>query len=216
MHFLFRHFYVLFQLDNGAGNLAQTLVLHTDHGYIMYLIIGADIIFDLYRINVFAAADDHVFLSVYQIDKAILVLFCHIPGKQPSVFQCLFAGFFIVVIAGHDTRSFNCDLAHFSLRYFLMIFIHQAHFPAISRLSDGADLVDVFHAEMDTARPDGLRQTVVGIVSMVRKNGLPVMDHTLRHRLCSDMHQPPLVQFIILQMYPSAFDGFQNILCPRN
>ena len=48
-------------------------------------IVGADKVFNLHGIKVFAAADDHVLLAVYQKIKSIFILLCHIARKQPTI-----------------------------------------------------------------------------------------------------------------------------------
>jgi len=76
--------------------------------------------------------------------------------------------------------------------------------------------MDVFYAEMDATRPDRFRKTVIGIIFVVGKIFFPAFNQTGRNRLSADVHQPPLLQFVILQFYIAAFDGIQNVLCPRN
>jgi len=75
---------------------------------------------------------------------------------------------------------------------------------------------DVLDAEMDRAGPRGFAQPVVGVVVVVRKHRLPALDQARRHRLRADVHQPPLREFVFLELDVAAFDGVENVLRPRH
>ena len=88
--------------------------------------------------------------------------------------------------------------------------------PAKTGFSDGADFVDVFHAEVNTSWSDGLRKTVICIIIMMWKDLFPAFNQAWRYRLCTDVHEPPLIQFILRELDFSAVDSIQNVLRPRN
>ena len=62
----FGAFHTVLDFDDSTGDLAQTLVRQTDDCNVLHLVISAEEVFDLYRIDIFSTADDNVLLSVYQ------------------------------------------------------------------------------------------------------------------------------------------------------
>ena len=67
---------------------------------------------------------------------------------------------------------------------------------------------------MHAAGSDGLAQAVVGVILVVRELLLPALDERRRHRLCADVHQPPLGQLILIHIHGAGIDGIQDILGP--
>ena len=73
------HFY------DGSRDFAQTGIWQTNDSNVFDCIVLAEEIFNLYRLNIFAAGDDDIFLAVNEIDKAVFVFLCHIAGEQPTI-----------------------------------------------------------------------------------------------------------------------------------
>ena len=92
--------------------------------------------------------------------------------------------------------------------------VHDAGLPHIAGLADGAHLVDVFHAQMDTAGADGFGKTVVGVVLVMGEDLPPPSHQAGRNGLRADVHQTPLIQIIVIQVHLAGLDGVQQILCP--
>ena len=187
----------------------------TDYCHIMHFIICTDEIFNLYRIEVFTTTDDNVFLTVYKKNEAVFVFLCHISRKEPAVCKHFLCRFLIAIIANHNAVTFDCKLADLTFFYFIAVFIHNFHLPAVACFSDTADFMYILHTEMYTTRSDRLGKTIVGIVIVMREDFLPMLDKTLWNRLRTDVHQSPLGKFILIQIYFPGLDGFENILCPR-
>ena len=59
------------------------------------------------------------------------------------------------------------QFTHAPLGNGLELLVHDLDLPAISRYTDGSHLVDVVHAQVDTARAGGLGQAIVGVVLVV-------------------------------------------------
>ena len=172
-------------------------------------------VLDLDGIDVFTAGDDDVLFAVYQIVEAVLVLHGHISGVEPAVVvQDLFGRLRVVVVADHDAGTFDGQFADLALRHRLTVFINDPAFPLVAGDADGPNLVEIFHAEMDTAGSEGFGQAVVCVVFVVREIFQPVLDHGGRDRLCADVHQAPLVQLIVFKLHAAIVDGIQDILCP--
>ena len=176
--------------------------------------MGGEEVFDLHGVDVLAAGDDDVLFAVHQEDEAVLVLLGHIAGEQPAVHQGLGGGFRVPVIAGHEAGAFQAQLAHLAPGHVFALFVHDAGLPAVAGLADGADLVDVLHAQMHRAGADGFGQAVVGVVFVIGEDLLPALDQALGHGLGADVHQPPLGKPVIGQIHLAAFDGVQDILGP--
>ena len=104
--------------------------------------------------------------------------------------------------------NLDSKLANLTFFYFIAVFIHNFYLPAVTCFSDTADFMYILYTEMYTTRSDGFRQTIVGIILMIGEDALPLFDQTLGNGLCTDVHQTPLIQLIIFQIYFAAFDGF--------
>ena len=82
---------------------------------------------DLDRIDVLAAADQHVLLAVDDVAKALLVQFGEIAGFQPAVHERLRGGLGLVPIAPHHVRSLGPQLADLAGRQRLARGADDAH-----------------------------------------------------------------------------------------
>ena len=67
---------------------------------------------------------------------------------------------------------------------------------------------------MDAAGADGFAEAIVGVVLMVRKDLHPPVDQARGHRLGADVHQPPLIQEVIVEVYLACLNGIEQILAP--
>ena len=122
----------------------------------------------------------------------------------------------ISVVTGHDAWSFDRKFSGLALFYRLALFIDTLSFPSISGFTDRTDFIDIIHAKMYTSRPDGFAQTIVRVVLVMREVFFPVFDQAWWYRLCTDMHQSPLVQIIICNIQFLIVQCKQKILRPRN
>ena len=77
-------------------------------------------------------------------------------------------------------------------------------------------MVDVLHAQVHAARARGLGQAVVGVVLVMREDGLPLLDEALGNRLGADVHEAPLVELVILKLDGALLDGKEDVLGPRH
>ena len=69
---------------------------------------------------------------------------------------------------------------------------------------------------MHTAGADGLAEAVVCVVFVVREVFEPALDEAGRDRLRADVHEPPLVEQIVIEIDAPGFNGVQDILRPWN
>ena len=206
----------LFDFDDGGGDFAEPFVRQADDGDILDVVVLAEEVFNLNRIEVLAARDDDILLAVNEIDETVLRLLRHVSREEPSVLQDFLRGFFIFVIAFHDAVAFDGQFADFAAFDRLMLFIDDFRLPAVACDADGADMVDIFNAEMDGARADGFAEAVVRVVVVMREDCLPAFDEAGRHGLGTDVHEPPLVELVVGQFDFAAVDGIENILRPWN
>lgn len=82
-----------FQLNDCGSNLAEADIRQPDHSDILDRVMFPQVIFDLDRIKVLAAGNDHIFLTVNEVNETVFGLLCHIAGEKPAVRQHLFRGF---------------------------------------------------------------------------------------------------------------------------
>ena len=69
---------------------------------------------------------------------------------------------------------------------------------ATQGLADRADFVDVVDPEVNAPWTDRLTQPIIGVILMMGEIFLPAADERRRDRLGADVHQPPLVQSVVL------------------
>ena len=178
--------------------------------------MGAQKILYLYGINILAAADNNIFLSVHQINKALFVPHRHIAGAKPLAAHHGSCRLRVLIVTSHNTRPLDRQLTHCAVSHRLAFFVKNLHFPAKTGNSNSSYVADIFHSQMHTARPDGLTQTIVRIILMVREHPLPPGNQAGRHGLSADVHQTPLRQCVFIKVDLPRVDGVQNILRPRH
>ena len=209
--------HALLDLNDGRGNLAQTLVGQADNGNVADLLVGTEEVLDLDRVEVLSARDDNVLFAVYKIDKTILVHAGHVARQEPAVVgQDLIGSGGILVVALHDTVALDRQLAYLTLLNRVAVLVQNAGLPTVARNADGTHLVDVLHAQVDTTGADGLGEAVVGIVSLAGEFLLPTLDQGGGHGLCTNVHEPPLGEAVFIHIELAAVDGVQDILGPRH
>jgi len=203
-------------LDNGSGDLAKACVGTTDNGNILDLIICAQEVFDLNRIDIFAAGNDNVLCAVNEPDETVFVDPCHIAGQEPIAAHNIGGSFFILIVAGHNAGAFDRKFAYVAVWYFIESAVNDLGLPAVAGNTDSADLVDVFHTQMHAAGADGFGKAVVGVILLTGEYFLPSVDKAGRNGLSADMHEPPLGKFIIGKGNFAAVDRVKYILSPGN
>ena len=81
--------------------------------------------FNLTRIHVKSAANNHIFHTVHDIKEAVFVLLAHIARMEPATPHAFFRGLRAFVIALHHIVPANTNLAFFTHRQFIHILIHH-------------------------------------------------------------------------------------------
>ena len=122
----------------------------------------------------------------------------------------------VLVVAGHHAGALHGQLADLALLDVVALLVDDLGLPAVAGHADGADLLDVLHAQVHASGADGLGQAVVGVVLVVRELLLPALDEAARHRLRADVHQPPGGQVVVVQVDLAPVDGVQDVLGPRH
>ena len=128
--------------------------------------------------------------------------------------QDLRCGLRVFIIAFHDAGTLDGQLADRARGDVLPLLVDDARLPEIPGLADGADLFDVVHAQMDAARANGLGQAVVRVVFVVREIFEPALDKARRHGLRADVHEPPLVEQVVVKIDAAGLDRVENVLRP--
>ena len=78
--------------------------------------------------------------------------------------MCIRDSLWIVVVAHHDSRTFDTQLPHLALDNRAVPFVYDLGCPAIAGEPNSPYLVDVLHSQVDTARASGLGQAIIGII----------------------------------------------------
>ena len=192
------------------------MVGKSDNRDVLYRAVAAQEVFDLNGIDVLAAGDDYVLFTVDKIDKAVLVLLCHVAREKPAVLQNRGGCLFVVIVAGHDSRTLDGKLADLAALDRVTVVVGNFNLPAVARFSDCADLVNVLNAEVNAAGTYRLAKTVVSIVLVVWEYRFPAFYKTGRNRLRAYMHKPPAGKVIFRKVDIAPVDCVQYILRPRH
>ena len=202
------------ELDDGARDLAQALVGDADDGDVLDGGVAHEVVLDLDGVDVLAAHDDDVLLSVDEPVEAVLVLARHVAGVEPAVDQGLGGGSGVFVVAVHEAGALDAQLADLASLHLGALLVDDLALPAVAGHADGAHVVDVVHAEVDAARAHGLREAVVGVVLLVGEDRKPALDQALGHGLGADVHEAPLVEAVVGQVHAALLDGDEDVLGP--
>ena len=191
------------------------MVRHSDYGHILDSHIGAQEVLNLDRVDILSAGDDDIFFAIHQEVKAVLVLLGHIAGVEPLPVEHGGGGLGVVVVAPHDAGTLDTKLTHRpGLNFGAAILLHNLALPSVAGNANGAHLVDVLHAQMDTAGTGGFGKAIVGVVFMVGEIGQPALNQGRRHRLRANMHESPLGGFIVGELEVTPIQRVQQVLGP--
>ena len=94
--------------------------------------------FEFARIDVVAAAQDHIFFAVNDRKIAVVVENADVAGVKPAVFKCFGGCFGAFVITFHHVRAANDDFAAFAGCDFVVVFVNAFYFDTEDRLTDRA------------------------------------------------------------------------------
>src|SRR5829696_7900146 len=149
----------LLEHDRRADLLAHLLVGHRHDRGLGDGGVLVEHLLDLARVDVVAAADDHVLLAVDDEEVAVLVDLRHVPGAEPAVAHDLLGGVLAVPVALHHVVALDRDLADLALLDLVAVVVDDLHLDALDRRADRARLaLPVGVVERRHRR--GLRQAV--------------------------------------------------------
>src|ERR1019366_2746297 len=102
--------------ENDCSNrtLAPLVVRNSVNGDLADRRMLNDYFLDVLGKNVDAAGNDHVFLSINQMEEAVGISKSHVSRMQPSVDDCLVSEIGPLVIARHQHWSTAGDFSHFA------------------------------------------------------------------------------------------------------
>jgi hypothetical protein len=122
-----RRFAPFFVGDAEDGDFAHRRMAHGDF-------------FDVARVDLDAAAVDHVLLAVDQVEVALVVGIAEVAGEQPAVADRLLGEVGAAVVAEHQRRSAADDLADFARGGVAAVIADDAHLVEIRRRADRTGL----------------------------------------------------------------------------
>ena len=100
--------------------------------------MGHQRFFHLTGIDVFAAADDHVFQPVHDEEHPVFILVRQVFRMQPAVAQRVGRFFRAVPVTDHKVMPLHAEFPHFAHRDLVEVFVHQLHRNVGKRFPDGA------------------------------------------------------------------------------
>ncbi len=124
--------------------------------------------FEFERGNIFAAADDDVFLAIDDQHVAVFVERGHVSGVEPAAAQGFGGSFGLAPVAFHDAVTARDDFADGLpvVRHVVVVRIHDAHLHAGNRVA-GHGLADMKRCSPSQSMPDFMGETEsVGEVSV--------------------------------------------------
>ena len=129
------------RLDIGADLLAELLVGNAEHRAVAHARHLDQHRFDLGRVDVDAAGDDHVALAVAQEDVAVGILVAHVAHRH-ELAQPDLAALGVVVVVGEfrEVRALEVDLAHLALLHVAALLVDDAQQGAGHDMAHGARL----------------------------------------------------------------------------
>ena len=148
--------HAILYLYDGRCDLSETGICNTDDCNVLDLLVFAEEVLYLYRVDILSTTDYNIFLSIYKINKSIFVLHSHISCVQPAVLQALLCRLWILIVACHDSRTLEDKLADCALLDLCSVLVHDLCLPAVARHTDSSDLMYVLYSQMYSAWSDGL------------------------------------------------------------
>src|SRR5438128_7380492 len=83
---------------------------------------------DLARINIFAAANDHVSFAIDNVKEAVLIAIANIAGVKPAVAKSGRVRLAILEIAFEYVLAPQDDFAKLTIRNFIVLVVNNPHF----------------------------------------------------------------------------------------
>src|ERR687894_55864 len=132
---------ILFLYDGGGDSLAVLLVRDAVDLDVGDLGMGVEELLDLARIDVLAAADDHVICPAGYLEVTVLVHDRQVPGMQPSIFVYNLGGLIgHLVVALHDVVAAGAEVALLSRPDLLAgVHVHELDLDVRELASHGRD-----------------------------------------------------------------------------
>src|SRR5215469_12798542 len=97
--------------DDGRGDFAPSVVRRGHHRAFQNSRMGPDSFLDFDRGNVFAAGDNDLLFSVYNIHVGLFVPHCHVAGVEPFAEHGRAGGGWVAIIAVHDLIAADDDFS---------------------------------------------------------------------------------------------------------
>ncbi len=140
------------ELNDGCRDLSQTLIGKTDNCDILNCEVSLQEVLNLNRIEVLASCDDDVLLAVDEPIEAFVILLRHVTRVEPAVDERLGRRLRVVVVASHEARTLDAQLADFTLTHLMAVFTHNLALPAVSRYANGTHVIDVLDTQVHTPK----------------------------------------------------------------
>ena len=168
------------QHDDRLHLLAVRLVRHADDRDLGDGLVGHQHFFQLARVDIESAADDHVLQPVDDVEVALLVQAADVARVEPPVADRFSRRFGPLVVALHDVVAADDDLAALADGQAIVLLVDDAHLDAGDGLAHAArDAVELHVAEGG----NGARfRQAIALEDGDLELGLELPDHLDGHR----------------------------------
>ena len=136
----FAGFHVGLADDVGFDFLAHFFVWHTDHGHHRNHWMRHQHFFQLTRIHVVAAAQNHILDPIHNRQIAFVVKDADVAGVEPAVSHGFGGRIGAFIVALHNVVAANHDLAFFARCHWLIVRVHTGNVHAPQWLADSTGL----------------------------------------------------------------------------
>src|SRR3954454_9448286 len=184
--------------DRRRDLLAHLLVRHADDRGLRDRGVLVEDLLDLARVDVVAAADDHVLLAVDDEEVAVLVDLGHVARVEPAVAHDLLRGVVAVPVALHEVVAADGDLADLALAHLLAVLVDRLHLHALDRGADRAGLALAVGVVEGRDRR-GLRQPVA-LEDLAAEGLLEAAQHLDRERRAARDAQPQARRVVVVAL----------------
>ena len=140
-------------------------------------------VLDLARVDVVAAADQHVVLAVEDVDEAVLVHAPDVAGMQPAVAEGLGRRLGAVPVIGHELGAATDDLAALAHRHRLVVFVENRH--VHGRVGAPARAHPVVILRLEAGDDHGRFGLAVGLSEDRTEAGQSALQQARRDRRCA-------------------------------
>ena len=168
---------------DAGDNILRTVGARTAHdGDILDVLVGADDLLNLRRVDVEPAGDDELLDAGDELDKAVLLHHTHVAGAEPTVVEDLLGGLGVVEVAGEHLWALGKNLAGLAVGH-VLVRVVRVHDADLGVREGDTDVAGATVRGLRVAHDDRRRLgQAVAFDQATAGGALPLLDDLLRQR----------------------------------